>query len=181
MKRLVLVMALALIVAACGGTNDLSDAVANDVIDQIAGDNVDISTSDGGSITLSVDDAEGSGQASFGDKLPSDFPLPLPDGYEVGVSMQFEEESGTSYTAVIQVSADAFDATKAMYAAWFEAEDFTVDLSEFQGSEGQAAFFIADRDDVSASVSMTVEGVSNDAAGNITYATAITLTWTPLG
>lgn len=180
-KRLALIIAATHIVAACGGTDDSADALISRIVEQAGGEGADMSTSDDGEFTLTIEDEGGTAQATLGGDLPSDFPFPLPDEYEVGTSVQFEDEGGTSYTAVIQVSGDAFDATKEMYESWLEDEGFTVDTMEIQGTEGKGAVITGDRDDAHAYIEMSYRDVANDDGGNLIYATFITLTWTPRG
>ncbi|RLE16897.1 MAG: hypothetical protein DRJ28_00550 [Actinobacteria bacterium] len=181
MKKLALMITATLIVASCGGSDDAADALVEQIIEQTDVEGIDLSTGDDGELTLTIEDDEGTAQASFGGDLPADFPFPLPDVYEVGTSMQFDEESGTSYTAVIEVAGDAYDSMKEKYESWLEDEGFTVDTLEMQSNEGNAAFITGEREDVQASVSMSVEEVANDDAGNLTYATFVTLAWMPIG
>ena len=181
MKKLSLIVALALIAAACGGADDAANSIAEQIVEQASGDSVDISTSNDGDVTMSFESEDGSGSASFSEELPADFPFPVPDEYELGASMTFEDDSGTSYSVVLQVSADEFDAMKEMYESWMEDEGFTVDTTEMGDGTSKLAFITGERDDVSAGASMTLEAVSNDDAGNLTYATVITLSWDPVG
>lgn len=181
MRKLALMVAATLVVAACGGTDAVGDALVEQIVEQAGAEGVDISTGDDGSVSLSIEGEDGSGQMSFSEELPADFPLPLPDGYEVGTSFVFEDESGTSYTVVIQIAEDAFDATQEMYEGWLEKEGFEVDTLEMQSTVDKATFITAERDDASVAVSMTVEAVANDDAGNLTYAAVISMSWTPSG
>jgi len=178
MKKLALVMALALVVAACGGTDDAANSIAEQIVQQATGDSLDISTDDGG-ITMSVEGDDGIQSISFNEDLPDGFPFPVPDTYEVGGAFTYDTDTGTSYSVVIQVSAEEFDAMKEMYQSWMESEGFTVDTTELGDGMNKVALIEGERDDVSAAASMSLEAISNDDAGNVTYATVITLSWDP--
>ena len=178
MKRIALILALTLVVAACGGTDDAANSIAEKIVEQASGDSVDISTDDGG-LTMSVEGDDGIETVSFNEDLPDGFPLPVPDTYDVGGAFTYETDTGTSYSVVIQVSADEFDAMKEMYESWMESEGFTVDTTELGDDTSKVALIFGERDDVSAGASMSLEAVSNDDAGNVTFATVITLTWDP--
>lgn len=205
MKTLVLAVAVVVAVTACGsddGSDGSSDDAAEALIEQIieqAGDgDVDIDTDDGqitltdedGSFEISTDDDElsmtvdgdeGGFSATLGGDLPADFPFPLPDEFEVGSSMEIEDEAGTSYSAAIHVSAEEYDAVKAMYESWLESEGFTLDAFEMESDDGTKAVFITgDRDDVETFVTISLEEVANDDAGNLFYKTTISLTWAPV-
>jgi len=176
MKKLALIVMLSLIAAACGGADDAANSIAEQIVEQATGDNVDISTSEDG-VTVSFESEDASGSASFSEALPADFPFPVPDEYELGASMTFEDDNGTSYSAVLQASADEFDAMKEMYKSWMEGESFTVEVDEIGDGTNKLAFITGERDDASGGATMTLEAISNDDAGNITYATVITLSW----
>ena len=131
---------------------------------------------------MTVEGDEGGFSASLGGDLPADFPFPLPDEFEVGSSMEIEDDAGTSYSAVINVAAEEYDAVKAMYEAWLESEGFTVEAFEVENADDTKGVFISgERDDVDAFVSISLEEVANDDAGNLIYETAISLTWGPRG
>ncbi|VAV97550.1 hypothetical protein MNBD_ACTINO01-1759 [hydrothermal vent metagenome] len=176
MKKLALIVTLSLVVAACGGTDDAANSIAEKIVEQASGNSVDISTDDGG-LTMSVEGEDGTETVSFNEDLPEGFPFPVPDTYELGGAFTYESDAGTSYSVVIQVSADEFDALKEMYQSWMDSEGFTVDTTEMGSGNEKFALISGERDDVSAGVSMSLEAVSNDDAGNVTYATMITLSW----
>ena len=204
-KTLVLLMSVVFVVAACGSddggnADDAAEALAEQLIEQAGGgDDVNIDTDEGqitltdedGSVEISTDDDEmtmtvegddGGLSATLGGELPADFPFPLPDEFEVGSSMQFEDEAGTSYSAVINVAPEEYDSVKAMYQAWLEGEGFTVDAFEVENADDTKGVFIGgERDDADAFISISIEEVANDDAGNLIYETAISLTWAPLG
>lgn len=206
MKMLVWLLAVVLAMTSCGSddgadgsSNDAAEAVAEQIAEQAGSGDVDIDTDDGemtltgedGSVEISTDDVEmsmavegddGSFSANLGGDLPADFPFPLPDDFTVGSSMQLEDEAGTSYSAVITVSAEEYDSARTMYESWLEDEGFTLDSFEMENSDGTKGVFISgERDDVEAFISLSIVEVANDDAGNLIYDTAISLTWTPLG
>jgi len=176
MKKLALIMTLSLVIAACGGADNAANSIAEKVVEQASGNNVDISSDDGG-LTMSVEGDDGIDTVSFNEDLPEGFPFPVPDTYEVGGAFTYEGDAGTSYSVVIQVSADQFDAMEEMYQSWMESEGFTVDTTELGDDTSKVALIEGERDDVSAGASLSLEAVSNDDAGNVTYATVITLSW----
>ncbi len=176
MKKLALILALSLVVAACGGTDDAANSIAEKIVEQASGDNIDISTDDGG-LTMSVEGDDGIETVSFNEDLPDGFPFPVPDTYEIGGAFTYESDAGTSYSVVIEASADEFDSLKEMYQSWLDGEGFTVDVTEMGSGNDRLALLLGERDDVSAGVSMSLEAVSNDDAGNVNYATTITLSW----
>lgn len=203
MKTLVWLAAAVLAITACGSddgsSDDAAEALAEQIIEQAGGGDVDIDTDDGeitltdedGSVEISTDDDEmtmtvegdeGDFAASLGGDLPAEFPFPLPDEFGVGSSMQIEDEAGTSYSAVINVAAEEYEAVKALYESWLESEGFTVDAFEVENADDTKGVFISgERDDVDAFVSISLEEVANDDAGNLFYETAISLTWGPRG
>jgi len=206
MKTLVLLIAVVLAMTACGsddgadgGSDDAAAAVAEQMVEQAGGGDVNINTDDGemtlsnedGSVEISTDNDEmamtvggeqGGFAATLGGDLPADFPFPLPDEFEVGSTMQFDDEAGTSYSAVINVGAEEYDSVTAMYESWLEGEGFAVDAFEVENPDGTKGVFMnGGRDDVDALVSISLEEVANDDAGNLTYETTISLTWAPAG
>ncbi len=206
MKKLVVLVAVVLAMTACGSddgaddiSNDAAGALVEQMVEQAGGGDVSIDTNDGditltgedGSVEISTDDDEmsmtvngdeGGFAATLGGDLPAGFPFPLPDKFTVGSSMEIDDEAGTSYSAVINVAAEEYGSMKAMYQSWLEGEGFTVDAFEVENADDTKGVFISgERDDVEAFVSISVEEVANDDAGNLTYETAISLTWSPVG
>ena len=167
---------MSLVIAACGGADNAANSIAEKVVEQASGNNVDISSDDGG-LTMSVEGEDGTQTASFNEALPDGFPFPVPDTYEVGGAFSYDSDAGTSYAVVINVSADEFDAMSEMYQSWMENEGFTVDVTKMGDDMSKLVLLEGERDDVSAGASMSLEAVSNDDAGNVTYATVITLSW----
>jgi len=201
-KTLVLAAAMVVAITACGsnaGSDDAIDEQLEQIIEQAGGGDVDVDTEDGeitltdedGSVEISTDDDEmtmkvegdeGGFAATLGGDLPDDFPFPLPDEYEVGSSMQIDDEAGTFYSAVIKVAPEEYDTVKAMYESWLEGEGFTVDAFEVENADGTNGVFINGvRDNIDVMVSISVEEVANDDAGNLIYETTISLTWGPRG
>lgn len=203
---IVVLSAAILTFTACGstgGSDDAAEAVAEQVVDEILEEAADgeiaVNTDDGditltdedGSVvmetdddemTMTVENDEGGFEATLGGELPDGFPFPLPSEFEVRSSMEIDDADGTSFSAVIVVAAEEYDSVKAMYQTWLEGEGFEVDAFEVDNADGTSGVFLNGiRSDVDAFISISVEEVANDDAGNLTYETAISLTWTPNG
>lgn len=184
MMRTSLVAALLLVVAACGGSDDELTGAEEEVVEQMieeASDqdvDVEIDSEDDGGFTMTIDEEDGTGQVSLGGGLPEDFPFPLPAEYEVGTSMELEQDGGVFYSAVIHADPDEFGDLATMYETWLEDEGFEVNKSEISSGETSAIFLMGQRDDVAADISMSLDDVANDDAGNVIYQTNISLTWT---
>ena len=120
------VIALALIAAACGGGDNLAEAIVNSQTDG----NVDISN-DGQTITFETGtiNTDGEGNISFegtdenggqislsgaGGEIPSGFPLPIAPGGTVGLTMNSPE--GELYT--ITYPNEVFDQLAEMYTEY---------------------------------------------------------------
>ena len=183
MMKTFLVAAMLLLVVACGGSDDELTGVDKEVIEQVveqASDqdvDVTIDSDEDGGFTMNIDEEDGTGQVSLGGGLPDDFPFPLPAEYEVGTSMEFEQDGGTFYSAVIHAGPDELNDLAAMYEAWLEDEGFEISKSEIQGDGTSMIFLMGQRDDAQADISMSLDDVANDDAGNIIYQTNISLTW----
>lgn len=187
MRKITLVTALFLIVAACGGSDDglnvIEEQIAEELIEEVAPQDVEldlgVDDDDKGGLTMTIDEEDGSGEVSFGGGLPDDFPFPLPDAYEVGSSMEFTQDEGTSYSAVIHTGPEEFDALVAMYESWLDNEGFEVSKTELASDDTKVVFFMGQREDAAADISLALDEVANDEAGNLIYATNISLTWAP--
>ncbi len=178
MKKLAVIVALMVVAAACSAPDDAAEAIAERMLEQAGGGNVDISTDDDGGFTMSVEGEDGTETVSFNEGIPDGFPFPVPDDYEVGGTFTYESDAGTGYSVVIQTGEAAFDDVKEMYVSWLEGEGFEVSVDEMSGTSGKFAFITAERGDVIAGVSMTIEPVSNEGS-NVVNATVITLSWDP--
>jgi hypothetical protein len=184
----VLVVVMALVVAGCGGSDDedsdggLAGNIAEEVAEQIAeesGDDVDIEIDDD-ELTVSFDDESGSGEVTFGGgELPDGFPFPVPDEYEVGSSMVFEQGSGDMFSVTLSAPDTDFDEIAAMYEVFLEDEGFEVNRNLMEGDAGKILFLDGTRSDATALISMSVQEVGNDDAGNLFHETVISLSWTP--
>lgn len=202
MKKFVWLIAVVLAVTACGsddGSDDAAEALAEQIIEQAGGGDVAIDTdnseitltdedgaveisSDDDELTMTVEGDDGGFSTSLGGDLPADFPFPLPDEFEVGSSMQIEDEAGTAYFAVINVAPEEYDSVTAMYESWLEGEGFMVEAFEVENADDTRGVFInGERDGIDAFVSISLEEVANDDAGNLIYETVISLTWGPRG
>jgi hypothetical protein len=162
------VTALALIAAACGGGDNLAEAIINSQTD---GANVDISDNgqnisfqddEGNNVTINTDsegnvtvESEGGDQQiSFGTnaEIPAEFPLPIAPGGTVAFSMSTTE--GSTYT--ITYPKDSFDQLVAMYTEFMDTT--TGEQSVSNGStDGYKWFnmFITREDGVSLSASLS--------------------------
>ena len=183
MMKTFLIATMLLLVVACGGSDDELTGIEQDVVEQIveqASDqdvDVSIDSEEDGGFTMNIDDEDGTGQVSLGGGLPDDFPFPLPAAYEVGTSMELEQDGGKFYSAVIHTGPEEFDDLAAMYEGWLEDEGFEISKSEIQGDGTSVIFLRGQRDDVGADISMSLDDVANDDAGNLIYQTNISLTW----
>ena len=184
----ILVVVMALVVVGCGGSDDeasdggLAGNVAEAIVEQIAeeaGDDVDIEI-DGDEVTVSFDDESGSGEATFGGgELPDGFPFPVPDEYEVGSSMVFDQGSGDMFSVTLSAPDTDFDEIAAMYEEFLKDEGFEVNRNLMEGDAGKTLFLDGTRSDATAFISMSVQEVGNDDAGNLFHETLISLSWTP--
>lgn len=186
MKEAALAVVLVVVVAACGGSDDelggIEEQIVENIIEQASEEGVDLDIdSDDDSMTVTFDDEDGEGAVTFGGGLPDDFPFPLPDEYEVGTSMEFEQDAGTQYSAVVHTAPEDFDDLAVMYESWMEDEGFEVDKNTIEGDGTKVIFLNGVRDDVGVAISMSLNEVANDDDGNLIYETAISLSWTPTG
>jgi len=186
MRRTTLMIAMALLVAACGGpsvSDEVAEKVAENLIEDATGGQVDIETSEEGEIRFTVEDDEGAAVQVGAGSLPDDFPFPLPDEYTVGMNVRKDGSAGTEFLAVIQVPGEDIDAMAEMYASWLDSQGFEmVDRYEVQVPDGAKLVFMAAQrpsDDVIANVDLSLEEIANDDAGNPVYATVISLSWMP--
>ena len=147
-------------------------AATDDAVDEAVDDDGDDIIASDGESTLGGD---------LGGDLPEDFPFPRPDTYEVGSQFWFEDESGVTYTAVLHAPADDFDAIAELYQAYLDGEGFEVTTTEFGTESDRMVWLGGERDDVRADVTMSIEEIGNDADGNLTLETNISLGWIPTG
>jgi hypothetical protein len=130
MKRLVPVVLLsALVVTAC---QSATETIAEQLAEQVEGvDNVEIDT-DSGEIKLETDDGS---VVIGGGELPDNFPIPLPDGYQV--TSVFTAE-GTSAVSLAYPDAD-FDEIVGFFDEWTTGQTatWTKSTSSFSGTDGE--------------------------------------------
>ncbi len=187
MRKITLLTALLVAIAACGGSDDglnlAEEEIAEQLIEAAADQDVQLDLEadpdEDGAFTVKIDEDDGSGQVSFGGGLPDDFPFPLPDEYEVGTSMEFEQDGGTSYSAVIHTGPDEFDALASMYESWLNDQGFEVSKTELVSDDKKVTFLMGQREDAAADISLALDDVANDDAGNLIYETNISMTWAP--
>ncbi len=160
-----------------------SDACGIDVggDDSADGPDPDVAEPDADETTLTFDDGEISGEVAFGGELPDDFPFPVPANYEVGSSFQYDDASGTTFTAVLNTPEADFDTVANLYEDFLNAEGFDVEKSDFSTDGAKFVLITGERSNASVGINMSTEEVANDAAGNLTFETLVSLTWVPLG
>jgi hypothetical protein len=132
-------------------------------------------------VSVTFDDGDQSGEVAFGGELPDDFPFPVPDVYEVASSFQFDDATGTTFSTLLTVPEDDFDAVATMYEEFLNADQFEVTKSDFSSGDGSFVVLSGERSDARVDISMSIQEVANDAAGNLTFETLVSLTWTPIG
>ena len=129
MKRFVpVVLGVSLILAAC---QSASETIAEQLAEQVEGvDNVEIDT-DTGQVKIETD--EGSVTIGGGE-LPDDFPVPLPDGYQVASVFTAD---GTSAVSLAYPEGD-FDEIVAFFDDWTSSQPttWTKSTSSVSGDEG---------------------------------------------
>ena len=184
MRRLSLITALGLLVAACGGggvADRVTEEVAEQVAEQAGGGEVDIEQTDDGDYAVKVEDETGAVVQAGAGALPDDFPFPLPDEFSVGLNIRKDGPDGSEFFAVIQVPGEDVDAMAEKYGGWLESEGFEVERTVLGASDGKMVLIYAERagDGIIATVDVTSEEVANDAEGNLEYATVISFGWAP--
>ncbi len=129
MKRFVpVVLGVSLILAAC---QSASETIAEQLAEQVEGvDNVEIDT-DTGQVKIETD--EGSVTIGGGE-LPDDFPVPLPDGYQVASVFTAD---GTSAVSLAYPEGD-FDEIVAFFDDWTSSQStaWSKSTSSVSGGEG---------------------------------------------
>jgi hypothetical protein len=160
-----------------GGDSATEPDIALDEVDEVDEDGV--ASQDG--VTVTFDDGDQSGEVAFGGDLPDDFPFPLPDVYEVGSSFQFDDASGTMFSTILTVPEADFDAVATMYEEFLQAEQFEVTKTDLSSGDRQIVIISGERSDARVDVSMSIQEVANDAAGNLTFESLVSLTWEPIG
>lgn len=186
MRTIALAVVLVLSATACGGSDDelggIEEEIVENIIEQAAeeGVDLDIDNDDDGSMTVTFDDEDGGGSATFGGDLPDDFPFMLPDLYEVFTSSQFETDEGTMYSAVIQAPPEDLSDLAVLYEEWLNSEGFEVVTNEMQTGEVTLLMIFGERDDAEANVSLSLSDEPN-ADGSVTPKTNISMSWVPAG
>lgn len=116
-----LMVVLALVVTACGATaetvkEELTEnlAEADDGIGKVEIDE------DGEKVTVEFDDEEGGGSIVIGGgEVPTELPIPVPNGGQVGSSM----EQGSGFMVVLYYPIDDFDDLEELYSDWVTGQD----------------------------------------------------------
>ena len=131
MKRLLLVLAFALLVAACGG----SDQIAEEAVEQAIGGNAEVEiTEDGDDVTINIESDEGSISIGTGAELPDELEIPVPDGGDVLSSVV----AGGQVAVTVVYSNDRYDDIVAFYDSWAAGTGDEWDSGESTFSAGDA-------------------------------------------
>lgn len=167
----------ALVFAACGGGDSISENLAEEAIEQAGGGDVDID-SDGGSVNIDTDegsmsvDEDGNveietedGSFSSSGDIPEGFPdeVPLPDGLDVGSGAVTDGPEGESYQVAGSVDGDPADVFAELIAQ-FEDAGFDKE-SEANNTSGGSFFGNAGFTDGTWTVNVSVtDGVEGEGA-----------------
>jgi len=166
---------------ACGIDVDGDDDDDGDGDDSTDGFDIDVDELDDDGTTLTFGDGEESGEVAFGGDLPDDFPFPVPVNFQVGSSFKFDDANGTSFSAVLNTPEADFDAVLTLYETFLNAEGFDVEKTDVSSGDTKFVFLSGERSDARADFTMSTAEVANDAAGNLTFETLVSMTWTPIG
>ena len=154
---------LAAIVIACVastalvGCSKVADKVAETAVEKAAGAaanaNVDINTKDG---ELKVESSEGS--FNIGGDMPEDFPeaMPLPDYDKVVTSNEIKDDTGTSYSVVLQ-SSTSYDDLVSFYDDAFDSGDWTVKQRSQSSGDLENTTYMVSTDQLYAIVNVQVQ------------------------
>lgn len=114
-KQAVLVAALALLLAGCGGA---SDTIAKRLAE--TGEGVSNVEFDDGEVTVEFDDSQGGGSMVLGGgSVPVGLPMPVPDGGDVQSSV----EQGATAAVVLGYPLDRFNELVALYSDWVDGQN----------------------------------------------------------
>jgi hypothetical protein len=98
LRNAVVFAAMTLMIAACSG-GDIAGNIAEEVLEGQEGvGDVEINENNG-SVQIEVEDEDGEGSVVIGGgEVPADFPLPVPDGGTVAMSISSEEGASLTMT-----------------------------------------------------------------------------------
>lgn len=124
-RKLVPLVALALVLSACGNVaENIAEQAIERGLEAEGGGNVDIDIdNDGeGSVQIQSDDGDVSINIGGGE-LPDGLPMPVPNGYEVVGSSSFTTAGQTRTTVTLEYSTGALDALVETYEDYFSGFD----------------------------------------------------------
>ena len=143
-RLLIVLVVLALVAAGCAKAAEktIEGAIEKQIEEEGGGNaNVDISEDDG---SVSIETDEGSMQIGGGD-IPSDFPLPVPEGAEVVSVISTSGETAGSQVSMT-FDPDDFDDVATLYDDFFNEQDWEVSRSN-SDSDGIRIVFISGSND----------------------------------
>lgn len=110
----VLVLALALPIAGCGGSEEAAEKAAEKAIEAQTGDKVDIETGKDGKDSVTIKDKNGTSKFSTGTELPDNWPkeLALPEGVEPLAVSEMEGPTGPQQTVSANTEMSVKDAAQ---------------------------------------------------------------------
>ena len=138
MRRLAVIIVLGLVVGACGR---VAEKVAENVAENQPGvGNVDINQTDG-TVKLEVKGDEEEGSVVFGGgDVPSDFPIPLPDGGEVQTVVDATQNSERTVSVTVTYPLDRYDEIVEFYKEWADGLPGDTQVAVTTGSYKNAIF-----------------------------------------
>jgi hypothetical protein len=123
---LVLLTVAALVASACSSA---AETLTEQIVEAGAEGDVDVNIDDE-TVSVSFEDEDGSGSFTVGGgEIPSDFPVPVPDGGEVMSIFESEGDIG----AAVSYDAGSYDELVAFYEDWVAGAD----LPELQTSTAE--------------------------------------------
>lgn len=171
MRRLGVLMAVAaLVVTACGAAAEkVGEELAENIIETDDGvSKVDIDE-DGEKVTVEFESEDGGGSIVVGGgEVPAGLPIPVPNGGEVGTSM----EQGSGFMVVLFYPIDEFDDLEEFYSDWV-ADQVAENLVTNSMTSPRSASWYGETDEGSFAITL-VEGA--DGSGDT--AAMVSLSWT---
>ncbi len=143
-RLLIVLVVLALVAVGCAKAAErtIEGAIEKQLEEEGGGNaNVDISEDDG---SVSIETDEGSMQIGGGE-IPSDFPLPVPEGAEVVSVISTSGETAGSQVSMT-FDPDHFDDVATLYDDFFNEQDWEVSRSN-SDSDGIKIVFISGSND----------------------------------
>jgi hypothetical protein len=149
-RLLIVLVVLALVAVGCAkaAENTIEGAIEKQLEEENGGNaNVDINEDDG---SVSIETDEGSMQIGGGE-IPSDFPLPVPDGAEV---VSVISTSGETDGAQVSMTFDPddFDNVATLYDEFFNEQDWEVSRTNSDSDGIKIVLISGSNDQLTASV-----------------------------